>query len=45
MTAAAFIRILRARNDLIAAMDARLAQFDALVLPTVPTSCTSHRTA
>ncbi len=37
VTAAAFIRILRARNDLIAAMDARLAQFDALVLPTVPT--------
>ncbi len=37
VTAAAFIRILRTRDDLIAAMDARLAQLDALVLPTVPT--------
>ena len=35
--AAAFIRMMRARTELIAAMDARLAEIDALMLPTVPT--------
>lgn len=37
VTAAAFIRMMRARSDLIAAMDARLTEIDALMLPTVPT--------
>jgi aspartyl-tRNA(Asn)/glutamyl-tRNA(Gln) amidotransferase subunit A len=37
VTAAVFIRMMRARNDLIAAMDARLVPIDALMLPTVPT--------
>lgn len=37
VTGAAFIRMMRTRNDLIAAMDARLAEIDALMLPTVPT--------
>ncbi|WP_315838094.1 amidase [Bradyrhizobium prioriisuperbiae] len=37
VTGAAFIRMMRTRNELIGAMDARLAEIDALMLPTVPT--------
>ena len=37
IAAADYIEAVRARNALIAAMDARLADLDALVLPTTPT--------
>ena len=37
VSAPAFVATLRARHTLVAAMDARLAPVDALILPTVPT--------